>query len=60
MVELDDALTVLGTLTAPVIEQNGVSVVVSANIDDAVVVTQAAYNALGAGRPAGRLYLVIG
>ena len=58
--EVDASLTVLGTLSAPVIQKGGVDVVVSSTIDDIVVVTQATYDALGGGRPAGRLYVVIG
>lgn len=58
--DVDTNLTVLGTLTAPTIQKGGVDVVVSATVDDIVVVTQAAYDALGSGRPAGRLYVVIG
>lgn len=32
----------------------------STSVDDVVVITAAAYAALGGGRPSGRLYLVIG
>lgn len=58
--DVDANVVVLGTLSAPTIEKAGVPVLSSDDVNDVVVSTQAAYNALGGGRPAGRLYIVIG
>lgn len=58
--EVDGNLTVLGTVNAPSVQENGVPLVASSNVNDIVTITQAAYDALGGGRPAGRLYVVIG
>jgi hypothetical protein len=58
--DFDANVVVLGTLAAPTITKAGVPVLSSNNVNDVVTITQAAYDALGASRPAGRLYIVIG
>jgi hypothetical protein len=51
-------LDVTGTVNATGLQKGGVPVVVSTTITDIVSISQAAYDALGAGRPAGRFYLI--
>lgn len=51
-------LNVTGTIDATAIQEGGVPVVVSSTIEDIVEISQAAYDGLGAGRPAGRLYVI--
>lgn len=55
---VDTDLTVTGTVNATTVQEGGVPVVVSPTINDIVSISQAAYNALGGGRPAGRFYLI--
>lgn len=55
---VDTNLTVSGTLDATTLQEGGVPVVVSSNVNDIVEISQAAYDGLGAGRPAGRLYVI--
>lgn len=55
---IDQNLEILGAVNAAELSQNGTPVVISGSITDVVEISQAAYDALGAGRPAGRLYLV--
>jgi len=55
---VDTNLSVTGTVNATTVQEGGVPVVVSSNIDEIVEISQAAYDGLGAGRPAGRFYLV--
>lgn len=55
---VDTNLSVTGTVNATTVQEGGTPVVVSSDVDDIVEISQAAYNALGAGRPAGRLYLI--
>lgn len=55
---VDSNLNVTGTVNATTVQEGGVPVLVSSDVDDVVEISQAAYNALGGGRPAGRLYLV--
>lgn len=52
-VDIVGALATTGAIT-----ENGTAVPVSANVTDIVSISQASYDALGAGRPAGRLYLI--
>lgn len=58
MRDFDDNVNVQGTLNAATLQEGSVPVVVSSNLDDVVTISQAAYTALGAGRPSGRLYLI--
>lgn len=53
-------LNVTGTLNATTVQEGGVPVVVSSDIDTVVEITQEAYDALGPGRPAGTLYVITG
>jgi hypothetical protein len=55
---VDTNLNVTGTVNATTVQEGGVPVVVSPTINDIVSISQAAYDALGAGRPAGRFYLI--
>ena len=51
-------LDVDGTVDATTVTEGGVPVVVSTSIDDIVEISQASYDGLGGGRPAGRLYVI--
>lgn len=55
---VDTDLSVTGTVNATTVQEGGTPVVVSADVDDIVEISQTAYDGLGAGRPAGRLYLI--
>lgn len=55
---VDTNLNVTGTVDATTVTEGGVPVVVSAAIDDIVTISEAAYTALGSGRPSGRFYLI--
>ena len=55
---VDTNLSVTGTLDATTVQEGGIGVVVSSDVDDIVEISQAAYDGLGPGRPAGRLYLI--
>lgn len=55
---IDTNLNVTGTVNATTVQEGGVPVVVSSSINDIVSISQSAYDALGAGRPAGRLYVI--
>lgn len=55
---VDTDLNVNGVVDATTVQEGGVPVVVSSNVDDVVEISQTAYDALGAGRPAGRLYVI--
>lgn len=55
---VDTNLNVTGTVDATTVMEGGVPVVVSSNVNDIVEISQASYDALGAGRPAGRFYLI--
>ena len=55
---VDTNLNVTGTVNATTVQEGGVPVVVSSTINDIVEISQAAYTALGPGRPAGRFYLI--
>lgn len=55
---IDTDLAVTGTVNGTTMQEGGVPLVASSNVDDIVETSQAAYNALGAGRPAGRLYII--
>lgn len=55
---VDTNLAVTGTVNATTVQEGGVPVVASNDIDDIVEISQAAYDGLGAGRPAGRLYVI--
>lgn len=55
---IDTNLAVTGTVNATTVQEGGVPVVVSSEINDIVEVSQAVYDGLGGGRPAGRLYLI--
>lgn len=55
---VDTNLNVTGTVDATTVTEGGVPVVVSSAVDDVVSISEAAYNALGPGRPAGRFYLI--
>jgi hypothetical protein len=56
--KVDSDLSVTGTVNATVLQEGGIPAVTSSDVDDAVEISQSAYDALGAGRPAGRLYLI--
>lgn len=55
---VDTNLAVTGTVNATTVQESGVPVVVSSTIDDIVEISQATYDGLGGGRPAGRLYII--
>lgn len=55
---VDTNLNVTGTVNATTVQEGGVPVVVSSNVNDIVEISQAAYDGLGAGRPSGRLYVI--
>ena len=55
---VDTNLSVTGTINATTVQEGGVPLVASSDIDDIVEISQAAYDGLGAGRPAGRLYVI--
>lgn len=55
---VDADLTVTGIVNATTVQEGGTPVVVSTDIDDMVEISQSAYDALGAGRPAGRVYFI--
>ena len=55
---IDTNLDVTGTVNATTLQEGGVPVTVSSDIDDIVEISQTAFDGLGPGRPAGRLYLI--
>lgn len=58
---LSGNLTVTGTVDGRDVAADGAIIdaaVTSSDVDDIVEISQASYNALGSGRPAGRLYLI--
>lgn len=55
---VDTNLNVSGTLDATTLQEGGVPVVVSSEVNDIVEISQTAWDGLGAGRPAGRLYVI--
>jgi hypothetical protein len=55
---INDNVTVQGSIDSPSPKKSGVAVVASSTINDIVTISQAAYDALGAGRPATRLYVI--
>lgn len=61
-IEVDMATKTVSVINAGPIGPPGIDyglpVVTSLTIDDIVEITQAEYDALGAGRPASRLYLI--
>lgn len=57
-VTVDGNVTVTGTVNGTTMQEGGVPLVASSNVNDIVSISQAAYNALGGGRPSGRLYLI--
>jgi len=55
---VDTNLSINGTVNATVLQEGSVPVVVSSDVDDILEISQSAYDALGAGRPSNRLYLI--
>lgn len=55
---VDHNLEVLGSVNAATLTKESTPVVISGDVDDIVETSQSAYDALGGGRPSGRLYLI--
>ena len=55
---IDTDMVVTGIVNATTVQEGGTPVTVSNDVDDIVEISQTAYDGLGGGRPAGRLYLI--